>query len=529
MAEQAMNPYAQMLQMMGAGATTDQLTQQALLQRRLDLANALTQQGMQPLSGTEMAGQVAIRKSPLEGVAKIAQILGGNYEAKNLMQQQIQSRASMLGGMQAPGVAPAPQMPMPNGGTPVAQSGIANPALQQNPNGNAVVGAMAAAPQQSPVAPPVYDPFSGMTKEQRLAAYLTNPTDYTGKITEANKDYFDKLPESVRLAMFGNQNPTAAAAGALAKANSHVTIDGAGRQIDTNTGAVLGAAPSLAPGATYGEGLTATGLPTSTVPFDGGYDAIIKGNAAGKFGDYVGSGPVKTYDANGKATYASPTSVMPKPEILGGPSGSNGAVAEAPPGAIGRANMANTYEEGLQNRVNSGNQLMLRYQEMNNALNAIRTGGGSEARSNLAKIAQGFGAPTTLVDKINGGDLSATQEFQKLAAQSAMQNLRMSMDGKGAPAQSEFQTFEKNNPNIELDPRAISKIFAFTNKLHANDLAEYSGYLNWKGDGKNPADYPLHWSQQLTAKTNAPAATQAPDLMSAVQAEIARRKAANGR
>jgi len=48
-----------------------------------------------------------------------------------------------------------------------------------------------------------------------------------------------------------------------------------------------------------------------------------------------------------------------------------------------------------------------------------------------------------------------------LAAQTAMESLKQAMGGSGRITQAEFKVFQQNNPNIELDPRAIDKIYEF--------------------------------------------------------------------
>jgi len=358
MADQQMNPYAQMLQMMGAGATTDQLTQQALLQRRLDLANALTQQGMTPMEGTQMAGQVAIKNSPLQGIAKIAQILGGNYTANNLMRQQIESRASMLGGMRAPGAPDqTPQGPMPNGGTPVAQSIVANP------NANAVTGAMAAAPQPSPPPMPTYDPLGGYSDTQRLAAYLADGgKQYNELHAKAASEAFSQRPDVVKLAQFAGDNPAAAAHAKNAIDLSPVAYVG-NNLTDRRTGAVIGAIPTLPQAAQFGNGRDANGMPTSIVPTPGGADAEAAIKAATGYGEFLGK-PFTYKDANGKEVTSIPNGL---PTVAAAPLGANGRVTVAGPNpqeSQQRQSMGNSFNDELQSEMSRRNGLA----ELDNAL-----------------------------------------------------------------------------------------------------------------------------------------------------------------
>ena len=326
MSDQPPNQYAQLAQMLAAGATPDTLIQQAQLQRKLELANALTQQGMSPMGGTEMAGQVAIKNSPLQGIAKIAQILGGNAMANGLTRQMVESRANMVGGMTPPGMPDqATQGPTPNGGTPAAQTPMANP------NMNAVTQSMASNPQPSPGALPAYDPLAGYSRQQRLAQYLSDPKAYTDKLAEAQKDMFDKMPEEYRRAMASGTDPHAASRQKNAIDLTDNTYVG-NNLTSRTTGAVKGVIPTIPQGATFGSGRDANGLPTSIEMAPGATDAATAAAAAAKYGDYLGAGPKTTYDKDGIARYTDPSLVMPKPSVLGGPGGSSGQIAEAPPG-----------------------------------------------------------------------------------------------------------------------------------------------------------------------------------------------------
>ena len=69
---------------------TDYQSEMADIQRRRLLAQALQQQGMEGMGGTEMVGGWAIPKSPMEGLGKAAQQLSGAYQQKQLMEEEKQ-------------------------------------------------------------------------------------------------------------------------------------------------------------------------------------------------------------------------------------------------------------------------------------------------------------------------------------------------------------------------------------------------------------------------------------------------------
>lgn len=58
------------------------------VERRRKLAEALQQQGTTPLGNTEMLGQVAIQRSPLEGIGKLGQVAAGAYGQKKASEQE---------------------------------------------------------------------------------------------------------------------------------------------------------------------------------------------------------------------------------------------------------------------------------------------------------------------------------------------------------------------------------------------------------------------------------------------------------
>lgn len=163
-------------------------------------------------------------------------------------------------------------------------------------------------------------------------------------------------------------------------------------------------------------------------------------------------------------------------------------------GVATNKNMAD-YEQGLNGRVSSGQDLMMRIAESRDALNHFQSGGGMESRTQLAKVAQAMGMDT-LANKIAGGDLSAAQEFQKLAAQQAMESLKQSI-GNGRVTQAEFKVFQANNPNLDTDPRAIQKVYDFATRVYQRDKAEQDALSQYKQiPGADMTQFPNWWANQ---------------------------------
>lgn len=158
------------------------------------------------------------------------------------------------------------------------------------------------------------------------------------------------------------------------------------------------------------------------------------------------------------------------------------------------AKSAAGYAESLNGRVSSGQDLMMRIEEARKALEGFKPGMGAEMRLNIARAAKALGAPDSVVTHINQGNVADKQEFQKLSAQQAMESLKQAMGGSGRITQAEFKVFQANNPNIELDPEAIRKIYDFTTKVYQRDLAEQQSYQKWLKGGGDPTQWASAWA-----------------------------------
>jgi hypothetical protein len=89
---------------MAAGINPFALQMQQL-QRRQALADQLMQQGNQPLD-TQVVGNVAVRRSPFEGIAKLAQAATGAY-VQNKNDQTYQDLAAQMMAGQRSALSPA--------------------------------------------------------------------------------------------------------------------------------------------------------------------------------------------------------------------------------------------------------------------------------------------------------------------------------------------------------------------------------------------------------------------------------------
>lgn len=152
---------------------TDPYSEQALeIERKRKLAEALQLQGGQPLGPTETVGGWAIRKSPMEGVGKLAQSLSGAYqenqanqEAKALSQKYRDDLTTTLtqAGQAATGTPAIPAPADDLGGGP------GRPA--QAPNRQALIQALMGHPATQPLA---MAQLSQDLSQQQLAGTLAS-------------------------------------------------------------------------------------------------------------------------------------------------------------------------------------------------------------------------------------------------------------------------------------------------------------------------------------------------------------------
>lgn len=120
-----------------AGIAPDLAADQTQLLRQQQLADLLRRQGMEPMGPTEMVSGWAVKKSPLEGVAKIAQALGGQYLASQADERQLalsqalqQRQLGELGKLFGDGQPSAGQLAQ-QWGDANGDSGPPNPAVVQ--------------------------------------------------------------------------------------------------------------------------------------------------------------------------------------------------------------------------------------------------------------------------------------------------------------------------------------------------------------------------------------------------------------
>jgi hypothetical protein len=539
----------------------DLATQQNQIARQQQYAEILKQQALSPMGDTQVIGGWAVRRNPLEAVAKMAQALMGGYTQNDADQKQLAlSRAlqgrmgdifdSMAGGASSSG--------MPSSSVPASTS--------------AQSAAAQSAPQSQSMTPDVPTPLAAQPNQadriraQAKAAYLMGNTDLANKLLE---NVSTLTPEQKNMAAMG-QDPLQMGRLATAAARKAGIIE---LQPGTTALDLSNGQERFQP--KVGEGITLNGGVASAVPGYAGANAEIAGASAGATAGAQAqhklitvntpSGPVMMTEEqaaqlsgggapqNGGVHLNNPSgasldfkgnpqavfdqlSKLPEPDrtqalAAFGQYAKQPAGATQPAGSVGiplktpaqeALELANVkartepglaqstkeatdmadYGKALNGHLSESQALLQRIAQSREALKKFQAGGGGDTRVQLAQWAQAIpGMPTSVVDKIAGGNLSAAQEFQKYAAQEAlgtMQQALASDTGKGAQGNRiAMQLFIKNNPNIDTDPRAIEKIFNFQTQLHNQLKAQSDAYQQYKKTpGNNPADFPNWWASE---------------------------------
>lgn len=280
--------------------------QQSLLQlqQRQAIGQAMLQQGMQPLdTSNAQVGGLAYRVSPLQGAAKLLQTYLGNKMSMDSMGQQAQLMGQMYGNAFGTNQQPAQQAPAQQaaptdaGGMTGDQSGpgvvsspVATPGSAPSaPQLGAAMGAGAApiaAPQQMPNGALT---LPGKTPQQSMMLYsMLGPEGYARVLSQ-----WGAPTDATRMAQQSGQDPRAANANALFKANYVAPITGTGTFRDPRTMQPVAFNPDIPAGTTplY----DASGNVAQVNPIAGAQSAI-QGNAAASAAGGAQYKPVQVFN-----------------------------------------------------------------------------------------------------------------------------------------------------------------------------------------------------------------------------------------
>lgn len=165
------------------------------------------------------------------------------------------------------------------------------------------------------------------------------------------------------------------------------------------------------------------------------------------------------------------------------------------------------YQKELTSRVATATQIDSRLNEVEDLMSKFKPGAGARTYADIARKLQAVGAPQSLVDKVAGGDLSASQSFNKFMAQIVTQGV--SQASGGGTTANIMNEYVKNNPDISTDPRALQRFIDFAHKQ--NDMSyEEQQYLLDKIKNKsfNPDTHVIEAQQHVLNKFVKPTAGQ---------------------
>lgn len=125
--------------------------------------------------------------------------------------------------------------------------------------------------------------------------------------------------------------------------------------------------------------------------------------------------------------------------------------------------------------------------EMEKAASQFRAGGGMGAYVQVAQALQALGVKDSTVDRVAGGSLPAAQEFGKLQVQLSSAMIKQAlMPGAGRITNLEFETFRKNNPNWDQDPRTLRSLFSFMKQVNGLAYQKQQAWARVYAEGSRP-------------------------------------------
>ncbi|OBU84584.1 hypothetical protein [Chromobacterium subtsugae] len=516
-----------------------QTQQQIELERQVGMQ--AMNQGMQP-QPLQSVGGVAIRQSPLEGLARMLQTWTGAAMAKNAMSQQSelnQQYAQYLRGQfgaDGAGAQPATQQQSDpglsdagNGSNPayaaalqaLAERGAtAGPtrqatalaqALQQSSSGGGDGGGAGQTPAPPPATPPSAGGASmtlpGMTPQQAMAMYLMNPDKYT----EAMLSQY-KAPDVVTKLRAAGIDPSSQLGrqvlqDSIAKDNyiAPVPVRPGGGLVDPRTGHIT-TMPAAAP-----EGFqsvqTADGS-WAMVPVQGG-TAAVQSSAQAKAAGAAAVKPMTAYDADGNPVFTSELQASG-----GAPAGGGGRFAgyQAPGQAAGgnlrpapiagtndsRVTIAQANAKRYNDLTTAATDSPTRVNVLDNIIqlsqNGVNTGPGSAWQNKIL----GYAANSPVLGSLVAGKKDSVTQFQEMQKFLAQNGLRQWQASGGTGTDSQLNAAMHANPNDEHFPQALQAL-ATWNKAgemalqakaaaasqymaqHGNDATQYNQFDNmWR-------------------------------------------------
>jgi len=302
--------------------------EQQIIQQRQALATLLKQKGLDDLPGIQMAGRVAVGNSPVEGLARMAQILSGqNMQDQVNSQQQDYGRRQAMALQQLFGMNQQPQQ------GPSAASAAMGMGATQGSVGPTLANAQlmnALNPPQQPQQSPQQSPMGVGS-----APPMSNLMSYTGDPAAHMKAVIDQYAQTPEMknaaAAYGVGTPGYMAAlreqvqkaGYIAPAEAkagNLTLDRNNRPIVYNPQVEKGVVPQFS---TDQNGFTTASSATGIPGYNGAAQNVAAAESAGKAGGKAPYEVVEGFDPRTRAptkNYAG--------NVLTPPNAASGAAAQ---------------------------------------------------------------------------------------------------------------------------------------------------------------------------------------------------------
>lgn len=164
------------------------------------------------------------------------------------------------------------------------------------------------------------------------------------------------------------------------------------------------------------------------------------------------------------------------------------------------------YHKNLASKAASMRDLQGRFKEMREAIQGFQPGQAGVYRAMLGGWLKEVGGTLglsaeqsdALATRMAKGDIADAQVYQKLAVQGAMEALRAAQE-KGQITQGEFNVFSKNNPSIDMDPKALDKMLNFSTQQYLKTSTELQGATDWRAAGNDLPSWQAEWNKRSQA------------------------------
>lgn len=498
------------------------------LQRRQALADALTQQSQQPLD-TQFTGgpsSVAVRRSPFEGLTKLAQAASGAF-VQNKNDEKYQDIAGQMMAAQRQALSGL------SGGQPVSQPTAADPSAASNMPPESI-RAPGFTPPALPPAPP--------TASQPAPSGFANTLDAAQNAANYGVD-----PEVIKAAIADqartDQMKNDSATGIAPGERGNLT-----RRESIKTAFVPGSGGMLDIDPATGQPVfrTLPGLAESTAAATGMSTAATQANTPHYEADPFHPGQFRT-------TYATPPSMGANVPRLGGlgrggmpPQPAPAAPVTAPagpaaalpqPGAAPVATVApggggNAADlEGMKLGAKSGQDFATdlnakagdalagkrTLSEMQNLLQGFEPGKGAPILAGLGSVATAMGvSPETVTQltNVNPGDAEAFQKGTAALAGEAAKQVTNRV------TQTEFKVFLANNPNWMMTPQGIKRVMDFMGKGFDQQIDQQQQFAKWSkttSPDRWAIDFPAAYNQQQRENIAAGKTNSAPASLTGIR------------